>query len=166
MGPMKRRTLIKTGVAGAALLALAGTTALVMERDPAVHRHTVLSGVIPALLEGALPIQAQERAAAIEQCIEAVGITVSQLSPGAQKEVAQLFALLSNAAGRRLLAGLPDDWHTASVPQVSRFLQTWRTHSNSLFRTGYQALHDLVLASWYADPAHWARIGYVAPQRP
>lgn len=163
---MKRRTLIKTGVAGAVLLAAAGTTALLMERDPTVHRRTVLQGVIPALLEGVLPDEPAQRAAAVSQCITAVETTVSQLAPAAQKEVAQLFGLLANAAGRRLLAGVPQAWSEATPAQVSQFLQNWRTHSNSLFKTGYQALHDLVLASWYADPAHWACIGYPGPRLP
>jgi hypothetical protein len=30
-------------------------------------------------------------------------------------------------------------------------------------RSAYQALHDLVLGAWYANPANWDAIGYPGP---
>jgi hypothetical protein len=32
-----------------------------------------------------------------------------------------------------------------------------------LLQQGYQALHDLVLAAWYARPDSWPAIGYPGP---
>jgi hypothetical protein len=30
---------------------------------------------------------------------------------------------------------------------------------------GYQAMHDLVLGSWYADASSWDAIGYPGPTK-
>ena len=86
------------------------------------------------------------------------------LADRVDQELAQLFALLASTPGRRLLAGVPVPWEDASVTQVNAFLQSWRTHRSALMRSGYGALHDLVLGSWYAEPAHWAAIGYPGPR--
>jgi hypothetical protein len=55
------------------------------------------------------------------------------------------------------------DWAQATADEVAAFLQDWRTHRLGLLRTAYGALHDLVLGSWYSDPANWAAIGYPGP---
>jgi hypothetical protein len=74
----------------------------------------------------------------------------------------QLFGLLSSHPGR-WLTGF--DWRDAAPAQVDAFLQRWRTSSIDLFVVGYQALHDLVLGSWYADPSTWDAIGYPGPTK-
>jgi hypothetical protein len=61
------------------------------------------------------------------------------------------------------LTGIPHGWPEARDAEVSAWLQDWRTHRLGLLRTAYQALHDLVLGSWYSDPANWAAIGYPGP---
>jgi hypothetical protein len=161
---MDRRTLIKTGVAGAALLAVAGGTSWLLGAPPHQARATVLRAVIPALLEGALPASDPERAQAVSRTVEAVEAALAQLAPSAQHDAHQLFALLASAPGRMLMAGVASDWQAATTEQVAAFLQSWRTHRFSLMRSGYGALHDLVLASWYADPTHWPAIGYPGPR--
>ena len=40
------------------------------------------------------------------------------------------------------------------------FLRRWQHSRLDLLKSGYQALHDLVLGAWYADPQSWAAIGY------
>ena len=161
---MQRRTLIKTGLAGAALLAAAGGAATWWRRDPVAQQATVLHALIPALLEGALPQGGEARSTAIAQTAATVQEAIRRLAPEAQQELGQLFALLASAPGRRLLAGVPAPWEHASVSHVTAFLQSWRTHRLGLMRSGYGALHDLVLGSWYAEPAHWSSIGYAGPR--
>jgi hypothetical protein len=116
------------------------------------------------LLEGALPQGGDARSAAIAQTVTAVQEAIRRLAPEAQQELGQLFALLASPPGRRLLAGVASPWENASVPQVTAFLQSWRTHRLGLLRSGYGALHDLVLGSWYAEPSHWSSIGYAGPR--
>jgi hypothetical protein len=159
---MDRRTLLKAGAAGGALLAIGGV-ALVAGRDPDADRARVMGAVVPSILDGALPEPADERAAAVRRCVGGVGVAVSQLAPASRRELARLFALLAAPPGRRLLAGVRADWPDATPAEVAAFLEDWRLHRVALFRAGYGAMHDLVLGSWYADPASWSAIGYGGP---
>ncbi|RPH45832.1 MAG: hypothetical protein EHM87_04795 [Burkholderiales bacterium] len=160
---MRRRTLLKAGLVGGALLAAAGGAAIVANRDPHRDRDAVLGAVVPALLDGALPSGGALREAAVRRCTDGVVAAIAGLAPSSQAELAQLFALLGSAPGRRLLAGVHDDWHVADTAQVGAFLQSWRQHRFDLFRGGYAALHDLVIGTWYADPDAWPAIGYAGP---
>jgi hypothetical protein len=159
---MRRRTLLTAGAAGGTLLAIGGV-ALVAGRDPLADRERVMAAVVPAILEGALPESAPDRAKAVRRCIDGVGIAVAALPPASRRELDRLFALLASPPGRRLLAGVRVDWPQAPQAEVSAFLEDWRLHRLALLRAGYAALHDLVLGSWYADPAAWSAIGYGGP---
>lgn len=159
---MRRRTLLKAGLGGAVLLA-AGGVAILAGRDATRDRAAVLGAVVPALLEGALPAEPAARADAVRRCVAATVVAIEGLAPASQAELAQLFALLGSAPGRLLLAGVRDDWPAADTAEVAAFLEGWRRHSATLLRSGYGALHDLVLGSWYADPAAWPAIGYDGP---
>jgi hypothetical protein len=164
-----RRSFLKAGALGALLLA-AGGGLYRYTHPPALHRfaldgdaRTALAAIVPAVLAGALPSDAAARAQAISATTERVRLTILGLPLAIQKEVQDLFGLLALAPARRLLAGLRHDWASASAEEVAAFLQDWRVHRLGLLRSAYQALHDLVLGSWYSDPAHWAAIGYPGP---
>ena len=49
------------------------------------------------------------------------------------------------------------------MADIEKFLRNWQESGADLLKSGYQALHDLVLGAWYADPASWAAIGYPGP---
>jgi len=162
---VRRRTFLKLGLAGGALLAAGGAASWLAVRDPVANRREVLAGIVPAILDGALPADAAQRAPAIDQATAAVETAIAALSPAAQDELAQLFALLALAPTRLAFAGLAQPWREAGIAEVSAVLQRWRTHRLELLQSAYHALHDLVAGSWYAEPAHWAAIGYDGPPR-
>lgn len=164
-----RRSFLKAGALGALLLAAGG--GIYRYTHPAAPHAFVLDGaartaldaIVPALLAGALPAQPGARAQALRATVERVHQTILGLPLATQKEVQDLFGLLALAPARRLLAGVRHDWASAPPDEVSAFLQDWRVHRLGLLRSAYQALHDLVLGSWYSDPDHWAAIGYPGP---
>ncbi len=163
---MQRRTLLKVGLAGGALLAAAGGVSYLLRRsapDAAVGDDAllVLHGVLPALLDGALPAEPAARARALAGALARTQVTIAGLPPPTRAELGQLFALLASAPGR-WLAGV-ERWDDADVAQVGAFLQRWRTHSFDLFQAAYQALHDLALGPYYSDPSTWNAIGYPGP---
>lgn len=160
-----RRTVLKAGFLGGTLLIVGGAAALLTGRDPVADRAQVLRAVIAALLDGSLPPSGPEREQAIAGSLADSLVALSGLAPETQRELAQLFALLSIGPLRRILAGVPVDWRETSVPAVVEFLQAWRTHRLELLRGAYQGLHELVLGPWYAQPAHWSAIGYGGPIR-
>jgi hypothetical protein len=165
---MRRRTLLKVGLTGGALLAAAGGATWLLRRaapDAAFSDDTrvVLRGVIPALLAGALPTDAGARAQALDAGLQRALATIAGLPRPTRTELGELFALLASAPGR-WLAGV-ERWDDAGVTQVSELLQRWRTSSFDLFQVAYHALHDLVLGAYYADPSTWKAIGYPGPNR-
>jgi hypothetical protein len=164
---VSRRRFLKFGAAGALLLAAAGARAqldyraadgsgmLLVLRDA---DREVLAAVAPAILAGTAAT-GQGVAAAIGS----VDRAVAGLPPHLQEEVGQLLALLASWPGRRWVAGVGVPWREASVAEVSAFLERWRFSRWALLQQGYHALHDLVLAAWYARPDSWAAIGYPGP---
>ena len=138
------------------------------DRDVATGRldadaETLVRAIVPAMLAGALPASPTGRAEAIRATTDGVARAVAGLPPHAQRELGQLFSLLSVAAVRRLFAGVDSPWETATPAEVDAFLVAWRESSWSLKRTAYDALHQIVLAAWYADPRSWPAIGYPGP---
>ncbi|HUL66239.1 MAG TPA: hypothetical protein VLW55_16685 [Burkholderiaceae bacterium] len=161
---MQRRTFLRLSILGAAVLG-AGAVALRFtgRASPEAARNdarVVLRAAIPALLAGVLPPEPGAREAARQQALDRTMGAIDGLPEGTREELDQLFGLLASHPGR-WLAGV--DWETATPEQVAAFLQRWRTSSFDLFVVGYQAMHDLVLGSWYADPSTWEAIGYPGP---
>ncbi len=153
-----RREFIKAGFAGSFLLAFAGHV-----RAATDARQDMLSAVAAALLDGMLPAEGGARRAALVETVAGVERAVAGLSLPVQREVNELFSLLANPAGRRLLAGVPASWGDARGEDVAAFLADWRYSRFALLRTAYSALHDLVFGAWYARPENWTAIGYDGP---
>ena len=166
-----RRQFLKYGVAGALTLTAAG----IARSQPAdrVYRaasgeepltvlgaedRAVLAAIAPAMLAGTGA--APERRDAV---VGSVDRAVAGLSPHLQREILQLLALLGSWPGRRWIAGVAPPWPEASREEVAAFLERWRLSRWALLQQGYHALHDLVLAAWYARPDSWAAIGYPGP---
>ncbi|UTY60344.1 hypothetical protein [Massilia sp. erpn] len=164
-----RRAFFKVGLAGAAVLA-AGGAAYRWHSAPAASPgfrlspagQAMLTALVPALAGPMLPAEPLARAAAVAATVERVRHAILGLPLATQREVQDLFGLLTLAPTRRLLAGVPP-WPQARPDQVAAFLDSWRKHRLGLLQSGYHALHDLVLAGWYADPATWGAIGYPGP---
>lgn len=168
---MRRRNLFKLGVVAASALALAGGgVAWLYQAAWAGGRLTdvgrrVLGGVARAVLDGSLPADAGPQLAAIAAHLDRMDATLRALPPSAQREVADLLALLALAPGRLALAGLSADWGGASVAQIQAALQAMRGSRVALRQQAYHALRDLTHAAYFADSATWARLGYPGPPK-
>ena len=165
-----RRTFLQVGALAALTLAAGGGW----------YRHSHASGapqpfvlngeakaaldaMVPAMLAGALPVDASARAAAVTATTARVHAAIGGLALGAQQEVQDLFGLLALAPARRVLTGISGPWSGATPEQVGAFLQDWRFHRLAMLQTAYHALHDLIIGAWYAHPSSWAAIGYPGP---
>jgi hypothetical protein len=169
---MTRRRLIRTGLGGLALLGFAGcarNVAATGSFKDAQYAYRVLSprdremiaAVAGAMLDGALPVDG--RTAALVDVVRGVDVAVAGLPGDDQAELAQLFNLLGFSVTRGLAAGIWSSWGDAGENEVAAFLTRWRGSAFSLLRTGYQALHQLAMASWYGNPVSWERIAYPGP---
>jgi len=169
-----RRTFLAAGLAGSAALGIAwwlrGTRepasfatsdAPLAALDP--EAPAIVAAIVPVMLDGALPTAPDARDAAVGATVANVGRAVAGLAPAAQRELAQLFALLGFAPARFVLTGIGAPWATADAQSVAGFLERWRTSRWTLLRSAYDALHQLILAAWYGDPRAWPAIGYPGP---
>jgi len=169
---LTRRQFIKAGLVGGIALSAAGIFySRSLKEAPAGAApqgltsagKTIVAALVPAILAGALPATGEARDRAIAQTVDGVGVAIAGLSAAAQKEIGELFTLLGIAPARILLAGLWPRWEEATPAQVAAFLQGWRESRLGLLRSGYAALHDLVLGAWYGTPETWEAIGYPGP---
>lgn len=165
---MQRRTLLKLGAVSAAVLAVAGGAALMVE--PGLRQghlseaaRKMMSCVAGAMLEGTLPAQPQARQAALQGLLTRLDGMVQGFAPHVQAELSQMFSLLSVGPGRRLLAGLASDWQGASIPDVQEALQSMRLSRLAPRQQIYNALHELVGAAYFSDSSTWAKMGYPGP---
>ena len=164
-----RRQFFVVGVVGAGVLV---ATRLLDRRDGLpepplraldARAARIARALVPAVLANALPASPEARAAATREVVEAFDRAVSGLAPAVQSEIADLFGLLGFAPTRILLTGLGNAWDEATEADVRAFLTRWRTSRFDLLRAGYQAITQLLIASWYGNPASWERIGYPGP---
>jgi hypothetical protein len=165
---VSRRQFLKFGLAGGLLLAAAGAAraekgyraATGADRIEVLtgRDRAVLAAIAPAILAGTGAAGADPDA-----IVGSIDRAVAGLPPHLQAEVKQLLALLASWPGRRLLAGVSAPWERASAADVAAFLERWRFSGWALFQQAYHALHELVLAAWYARPDSWAAIGYSGP---
>jgi hypothetical protein len=165
-----RRTFLAVGLFGATALGLAAWLKGPHAPPSAVPRQkldadgeALFAAVIPVLLAGALPAQPADRRTAIAETLTGVDIAIAGLPPGAQEELAQLFALLALPPVRWSFARVNAPWPDASPDEVRRFLDRCRDSGFALPRTAYDALHQLTFAAWYGNPRSWPPIGYPGP---
>jgi hypothetical protein len=166
-----RRTFLKVGVVGSALLFLGRwlpeAHAADQAADPTVAfanltaaDTSALTRIIPVMLSGALPQNQEERNAAIGEIVRGVDITIGYQSPSVRDEISALFRLLTKGVMRALVAGVWTTWDKASDQEVREFLASWRNSRLSILRSAYIGLNNLIVGSWYGNPKSWARIGY------
>jgi len=169
-----RRTFLVVGLAGGATLVAADWLRRTRGRSPALGANAALAtldpaapaivaAIVPLMLDGALPADPADRRAAVTETVANVARAVSGLAPNAQKELGELFSLLSLPPTRVALAGVMTPWADASPEAIAAFLERWRTSGWMLLRSAYDALHQLVLAAWYGNPRAWPSIGYPGP---
>ncbi len=154
-----RREFLKTGLAGSLLLNAAACS------HPGENngRAQVLSALIPVMLAGALSTRPENASRQISRTLSGVETVIDGLSLAAQEEIGKLFDLLAFPLTRMLAAGLWSPWEEATPASLNAFLDSWRHSRFDLLKSGYAALHDLILGTWYAQPESWAVIGYPGP---
>ncbi|HET7731293.1 MAG TPA: hypothetical protein VFK48_14785 [Usitatibacter sp.] len=163
-----RRTFLQVGLAGTALLALAGAcekarpaagSLRFLDADSAA----LLAAVVPVVLAGALPADEAPRRAAVREVVEAFDRAVAGLAPAVQDEIDELLGTLRFRPARLLVGGPWAPLHESPPERIAALLDAWRGSGFDLLRAGYQALTQLVFAAWYDNPSAWPAIGYPGP---
>lgn len=116
-----------------------------------------LGALALALLDGQLS------EAGVDTHLDAFEQTLLAFPPAVQAELQQLLDLLANGAGRALLLGSAADLAELPRAELQTRLQGLRVSRLALRQQTYFALRELQGAAFYAQPAHWAAIGYPGP---
>lgn len=162
-----RRSFLKKGLFGSALLALGSLGALALQ--PRGRREgpslEVLSPDEAWVVASLVPHFAPGRPAGhtVDEVVRAADTILSKSDPTAAKELKQLLAVLDNGlislvffdGGRRFS-------HLTHAAQAAR-LEAWRTSALALRRTGHRALRALVVGAAWADARMWPDTGYPGP---
>tara|TARA_R110000868_G_scaffold74298_3_gene214814 strand:+ start:1668 stop:2213 length:546 start_codon:yes stop_codon:yes gene_type:complete len=168
---LSRRSLLKVGLLGTALLGTAGLTATLSgcsantpKAGFAVIRESdlpFLQALIPVMLAGAVdPAQMPQ---AISATIENLDYSLNHLSPELLKLTVQLFDVLTLPLTRGPLTGVWGSWQNAAPADVVAFLERWQNSSLALLKMGHASLLQLVMMSWYSRAESWAHCGYPGP---
>ncbi|MCI0673039.1 MAG: hypothetical protein L0Y64_21530 [Myxococcaceae bacterium] len=170
-GRPSRRSVLRRGLFGGALLALGGAGLLAARPGALVplppEGLRVLSpqeyAVLVAFARHALPNR--PGFPTVEEVHLAVQVDrlLTRTVPGVAEEVKQLLGLFDNALTGFLFAGQPRAFTTLSHVEQAVVLEGWRTSRLVLRRTGFTALRTLVYGAYYGNPATWAAVGYPGP---
>ena len=165
---MQRRTLLKLGATSAALLAIVGGTAALIQ--PGLERgaltaagREVFRAIGLGVLDKTLPEQLAAKETALTGLLRRIDVLVSALPLHAQAELSQLLSILASGAGRRALAGLVTPWPEASAIHVQAALQDMRLSSLAARQQAYAALHDIAAGAYFSEPSTWPMLGYPGP---
>ncbi len=166
MASTSRRSVLKTGLLGTALLALGGTgLALFPTKEVGAPTSPLLAlsaksfQVLVAVAarvvtaKGAKPV-------AIAHGVDRV---LSYALPETQDGIGNLLGLFENALSGLVLDGRILPFTRLSPASQDAVLQSWRTSRIPLRRLGYQALRKLTLAAYYMEESSWGPLDYAPP---
>jgi hypothetical protein len=170
----KRRSFLKIGVIGAAIVGVGGwfagfmtdrgaRTLLGSARWLDAQAQTMIARLADAVLDGALPAEPAARATAIAGVVAGADQAITALPPHLQKELGELLAMLGAAPTRALLIGQWTGWADITRDETARMLTSLRGSSVTLRRVVYMTLRDLVAGSYYASADTWEQVGYPGP---
>jgi hypothetical protein len=167
---MQRRTLLKLGLAGGALLAVAGGTLALLQ--PGRHQgrltpagRALYAAVARAVLGPLLPGDAARAQPQLDGHLTRLEAAIAGMPTAVQAEIDELTTILASAPGRLALVGLARPWAEASPAEVEAALRALRLSKLGLRQQVYQALRELTNAAFFADASTWSLMGYDG-QRP
>lgn len=167
---MKRRSLLKLGIASGVVLAVAGGSLALLKPglladgklSPAARQ--LMRAVALAVFDGLLPAEAAAREARLAAHLDQLDANIAGFPPHLRGELSQLLSLLTSSGGRFTLTGLTSDWASASVADVQASLQAMSLSSLGLKQQIYHALRDLSSLVFFSNAASWPLVGYPGPR--
>ena len=163
-----RRTLLRRGIAGAALLGLGGGAGLALWPGRDLPAPEGLVGLRPArypvalaLAEALLPASGPGPSAA--ETTLALGQVFARLHPGDQADLNDALGLLESALAGALLDLRPAPFSRLPLPARRAAFGAWGESRLTLRRSAHAALRKLVYGTYYGHPSSYERLGYPGP---
>ena len=168
---LSRRSVLKRGLVGGALLAAGGAGFLAFRGGasvplPADGLQVFTPGQF-AVLDAVSRRMVRPRHG--WPTVDEIGVAraadriAAQVEPSAQKELRQLLGLFENGLAGFLFGARTRPFTRLDGAEQDRVLAEWRDSRLAVRRTGYAALRTLVLAGYYQSPSVWPAVGYPGP---
>jgi hypothetical protein len=165
-----RRSVLKKGLFGGALLALGGA-GLALRRtvllDPPkdalqvlnLREYSILHAIAHRLIP---PRQGFPSIDTVNTVVNADRI-LARVDEGGRAELRQLIGLFENALPGFLFGGRITPFTQLSSEAQDAVLAEWESSRLTLRRSGFSALRAVLLAAYYASPLVWPSMGYGGP---
>jgi len=172
LGPpgQPRRSVLKKGLWGGALLALGGSGFLLSRdsrRVASPGRLSSFDDVEAAVVHGIALRLIPERSGfpSIDDLsvVQTADQILAKADAGARAELKQLLKLFENALTNFVFGGRVRPFTQLTAQEQDQVLLEWRDSRLTLRRTGYQAIRTLILASYYSSSQSWPAVGYKGP---
>lgn len=172
---MERRSFIKKGFFGSALFSLEPLISIANTKESTEANNTgeyifldsedvkFFRAICPIILGRGSSLEAWPPSNIIEDVIKDVDIAISQLSLPTQDDLKTLLGLLSFRPTRYIITGVWSNWDEASYETLDGAMDGWSAAKLNIWRSAYDGIRKLVLASWYSNHLSWSMIGYPGP---
>jgi hypothetical protein len=163
---MDRRSFLKKGLLGGAVLVLGGgaialqpTRHLASPSGPLRVLDERGFQVMVAIAARVVPVEGADPAA----IAQGVDLALSRAVPEAQADLRKVLGLFENALPGLLLDGRARPFTTLDPAAQDRVLEAWRDSRLVLRRGAYHAIRKLCLAAYYGEQAAWRSLRYPGP---
>ncbi|HEY1954122.1 MAG TPA: hypothetical protein VGH28_00870 [Polyangiaceae bacterium] len=162
---MNRRTFLKRGLAGGAVLLLGGGgLALIPTKEQgAPTRALAVLGARSFQVLVAIAKRVAPPSADAVKISEGVDSLLRRAPVEVQRDFNKLLGLFENALPGLLFDGRVLPFTRLSPESQDAVLAHWRDSRLTIRRTGYHALRRICLAVAYADESLWPAVGYSPP---
>jgi long-chain-alcohol oxidase len=171
---LDRRKFIKRGLAGGALLLLAGALPLAF-RSTAIGRrprrelrllsleeYAVLAAIAARVVPGDGAGPTWPSAEQLD-CAGKIDALLAGVHPDVGSDFRRLLRLFESGVLGALTAASPRPFTRATPADQDARLEAWRRSRLALLRSGYQALKRLAQATYFSSPEVYSLIGYPGP---
>jgi hypothetical protein len=175
-----RRSFLKKGLAGAALLFVGGAVPIAFRsgiypgttRGPlrlfTLREHAIFAAIAARIVPGddaggSSPTSAAWPLAETLDCAGKADALMALAHPSVGAELRQLLNLFESGLSGLITNLRPTPFTRLSPAEMDQRLEAWRHSRLALLRSGYQALKRLAHATYYSSPEVYARVGYPGP---
>jgi hypothetical protein len=168
-----RRSLLKRGLFGTALLAVGGGTGLALRKSRLIdappeglmvlgeREYSVLDAISRRLITPQPGFPGVDELRVAFTCDRVLALT----DETSQVEFRQLLELFESALAGFLFGARLTPFTQLGPDEQDRVLREWMTSALAVRRTGYLAIRSLVLSAYYGNPKTWAAVGYSGPPK-
>jgi hypothetical protein len=177
---MERRSFIKKGFVGSVLFGLEPAISFAQKNtsktsDGSNSQNNVtyafldnedvkfFEAICPVMLGRVASFDSWPPDNIVSEVIKGVDVAIGDLSLATQDDLKTLFKLLSFRPTRYMITGVWSNWEDTDYKTIDRAMDNWSVARFNIWRSAYDGLRKLVLASWYANPKSWRKIGYPGP---